>query len=143
MGAVALAIGGLLWLRPNPILYGLGGLGILLAMIAFWIASPVGGLWVKKYVLPPEAGLFAARWAGWLFLVMFPAGWLLLASSVVRWTTGVIAYLSLGLLFASAWGAIWGMGGQLGLLPYFLLVGLLWPFMILAMLGVFGTSFGN
>ena len=96
-----LALANLLWLRPHVPLYLFSVLAILLGFVGFWLASPVGWMWVHNYMLaaPPAYSPYGGIWFGWL-VSFFPVGWLLLAASVGRLRSGLGLYLAIGLIFA-------------------------------------------
>lgn len=80
MFAVA-AAAALLPLKPNAALYASGLLCFALAFVSFWLASPDGLAWAGRlpYRLP-----YGGRPFGYLFLLLFPAGWILVSASFVR-----------------------------------------------------------
>lgn len=126
--AVALAS-----LRPRAGAYAAGLACLLVAIVAFWLASPDGGLWEARFLRSPYQG----REFGLVFLALFPLGWVLLAHSVAGWWRGVASYFAVGLLFALI-NALYGMASGVGLL----VMGVLWPYFVLVMLRTFGWHVG-
>src|SRR5438093_1451881 len=124
------AVLGLLWLRPQLLLYALGLVSLLLAFGGPWIAtSEILRHW-------PASG-YQFGWLPLLFLV----AWLLLAASISAWKVGLLSYPLVGLtliLMIVAGGLLappppWGRSKSSlwDLLPsrYLLLcMWLLWPY---------------
>jgi hypothetical protein len=132
---VILAVAGLsVGARPVP--YALGLLCLLVAILGFWAASPDGGAWIAYVVWDPGLVPEIARVFGYVFLLLFPLGWVLLAESAGSWVAGVVSYLVAGLGFVCLYALI------VGHLPSYLvpLLWLFWPHFMLAMLGVFGSN---
>lgn len=149
VSALLLALTGLLWLRPRVPLYLLGVFAILLGFVGFWLASPVGWMWVHNNVLggPATYSPYGGTWFGWLATILFPIGWLILAASIGRLRVGLGLYLAIGLIFALTFALSGLSGGSppivVALWVAYMLA--LWPTYVLAMLGIvglFGRSFG-
>lgn len=148
LGFVVVAVGALLWLRPQPVYYAGGLACLLVAFVAFWVASPDGGRWAATYLLQdPGYGPYGGRWAGPLWL-LFPVAWLLLASSAAGWQVAVGSY---GLAWAAFLvmalvglgpAALVQMPAALLSVPLLWLSPFLWPAYTLMMLGVFGHTVG-
>jgi hypothetical protein len=147
LGLVAVAVAGLLWLRPHLQLYVLGLLCVMLAFVGFWLASPDGGYWIGSNILDdPSYGPYGGRTFGYIFL-LFPVGWILLATSVSSWMTGVVSYLLPGVtlvLVAAAAGLFGPPGYGPDQPPLWIPVSIVlaWPAQVLQVLGKFGRTFG-
>lgn len=144
---VAVAVAGLLWLRPHRTRYTLGVLCVLLAFVGFWLGSPAGGRWMGNLLNDPNYGPYGGLMFDFLFLVLLPVGWVLLGASVANWKVGVATYLVLGVALVLGTALTAGFGppgygpGQTPpwVPPYFLLG---WPAVVLVVLGTFGRTFG-
>lgn len=138
LGFVFSIIAMLIALQQRLNLYIFGVLCILLAFSGFFLASPDGGRWTAATLIDdPSYGDYGGRWFGVLFL-LFPAGWILLASSTVGWKVGLGSYLLAGLIFTITMAAFFGPPRSLVALVLFFL----WPRFLLQMIGMFGWSFG-
>jgi hypothetical protein len=114
-------------------MYALGLLGVAIGFAAFWLQTPAGIDWLQ---LEDDAtdlrmALDNARSSGLLYapMTLLPMGWLLLAHSVRHWRIGLIAYL-----IPMALACLIFLVGED--LVSSLRLALLWPFYLLAMLGV-------
>ncbi len=104
------------------------------AIIAFWFTTPNGGMWANLILRDPDFNLRGGRVFGYLFLLLFPVGWILLSSSVGSWARGAISYLAAGLAFVLMHVLLLGQVPA-ALVPVYLFF---WPYFTLTMMGVFG-----
>jgi hypothetical protein len=140
LGFMLLAVLLLLWLRPRPLPYGIGLLCLLLAFAGLWLTSPFGSRWLVTAVPHEPRGAIP-----FLMTFLFPAAWVLLAGSVAGWKIGVISYLLATLAFlvpGAAVSYIGVPGPTTDPLWFLTIMPLIWPRLLLVMLGVFGHTFG-
>lgn len=124
----------LLWLQPRLGPYALGVASLAVAFIGMWLASPNGITWyLQAGYDPSHTPVF-----GYVPLVSLPAGWVLLATSVVGWRKALTSYIIVGLAFMLVLTLVLNTRPtyELGLICVF------WPYSLLRMLGIFGWSLG-
>lgn len=132
LGFVLLAVAVLVWLQPRAVPYALGVSCLSLAFIAFWLASPIGLQWTGQftYSLP-----YGGRVFGYLFISLFPLGWVLISASIGRWWSGIVSYFITGFIFVLFCRGAGLLDWSDSVMPW-----LFWPHFTAAMLGMFGWT---
>lgn len=132
---VLLATAGLLWLGARTVPYTLGLLCVLASLLGFWAASPNGVLWTMYIARGSNLTQSSTQVFGYVFLFLFPVGWVLLADSINSWRAGLISYFGVGLGFVILHALLGKMTAAL--MPVYRLF---WPHFTLTMLGLFGWT---
>ncbi len=126
------AAAGLLLIRARPIPYRLGLLALGSALLAYWVVSPRGVGWRRALLEPLGVSVQLL----YVSILLFVVAWMLLARSVLGWTATLASYLGLGLTLTVLYALVvepvpWLSG---------VIFTLLWPWVVLGYLGVFGYS---
>lgn len=135
---IILAAMGLLALGASTIPYATGLCCMLIALLGFWAASPKGSAWASYALHNLGYTLVSTQAFGYILLLLFPMGWILLADSIGSWKRGILTYFGAGLTFVGLHVLLLGSDRM----AQFPLYWLFWPHFTLTGLGMFGWGSG-